>query len=360
MSNPYYCSTISSLLKKDTSEILDEMLDSEPHASGEQYDAWKDTINILKKELSKYLDGTVALEYSIPRINRRIDALVFYKGIIFVLEFKCGMKNYCKETYDQVIDYAYDLHFFHEFSRTKLLVPIELPTEAPDVLFNIVEDDRVIFPIPCNKNNIAKVIDSVVQLYPNEEEFNVDEWLNGDYRPTPTIIEAAQILYREHDVENIKKHDSTNLTDTIDTLNNVISHCRNDKKKAICFVTGVPGAGKTLVGLTLAIQNMDAGNEEHTAFLSGNGPLVKTLVEALARDMTEKEKMPKYKAKAAAETFIQGIHKFRLNGILYPERVPGEHVVIFDEAQRAWNQKKLRRFVVSGRSMIKYHIPDYQ
>ena len=347
-------------MEKPTREILDEMVISEPHASSEQYGAWEDTVNILKDQLSKYPDVYVALEYSIPRINRRIDALVFCKGIIFILEFKCGMKNYCKETYEQVIDYAYDLHFFHELSKTKLLVPVELPTEAPDVSFEIIEDDRVIDAIPCNKNNISKAIDAVVQKYPNEQDFDVGEWLDADYRPTPTIIEAAQILYREHNVENIKKHDSTNLTDTIQTLNAVIKDCRENKKKAICFVTGVPGAGKTLVGLSLAIQNMDAGNEEHSAFLSGNAPLVKTLVEALTRDMTERERMPKYKAKAAAETFIQGIHKFRLNGILYPDRVPGEHVVIFDEAQRAWNQKKLRRFVTSGRSMIKYHIRDYQ
>ena len=151
MSNPYYCSTITSFLEKGSREILNEITISDPYASGEQLGAWEDTIEVLKRQLSKYSEGVVALEYSIPRINRRIDAVIFYKGIVFILEFKCGMKNYCKETYEQVIDYAYDLHFFHELSKTKLIVPVELPTEAPDVTFDIVEDDRVLNPIPCNK-----------------------------------------------------------------------------------------------------------------------------------------------------------------------------------------------------------------
>lgn len=359
MNNSYYRSTIADFISEDDSSILDEMLTCDPHASSQQIDAWKDTIEILKDQLSDFEEGELALEYTIPRINRRIDALVFYKGIIFVLEFKCGMDRYCKETYDQVIDYAYDLHYFHEPSKNRLIVPIELPTEAPVIKFEIIEDDNVIFPIPCNKSNIAKVINAVYSEYPDEEEIIVGEWMIGEYRPTPTIIEAARTIYREHNVENIKKHDSTNLTETIDTLNSVISYCKDNNKKAICFVTGVPGAGKTLVGLTLAIQNMDPNSDERSSFLSGNGPLVKTLVEALARDMSDREKMPKYKAKAAAEAFIQNIFKFRMNGITYPDKVPNEHVVIFDEAQRAWNNEKLKDFLVRGRCMMGHPIYNY-
>ena len=360
MSGGYYYSTISSFLEENNDSILNKMLSCDPHSSGEQVGAWKDTIEILKQQLWDKKEGVLSLEYTIPRINRRIDALVFYKNIIFVLEFKCGMKSYCKETYEQVIDYAYDLHFFHELSEKKLIVPVELPTEAPDVDFEIVEEDRVIMPIPCNKNNVSKVIDEVVKRYPDEPYFSVDEWMNGDYKPTPTIIEAARILFNEHTVDNIKRNDSTNLSETIETLNEIIFRCRTEKKKAICFVTGVPGAGKTLVGLSIAIQNMDANNEEHSVFLSGNGPLVSTLVEALTRDKCARDKVPKYKAQEAAKSFIQGIHKFRLNGIIHPEKTPAEHVVIFDEAQRAWNQKKLKRFVTSNRNMLQYRISDYQ
>ena len=331
------------------------MLSCDPHSSGEQVGAWKDTIGILKQQLSDKKEGILSLEYTIPRINRRIDALVFYKNIIFVLEFKCGMKNYCKETYEQVIDYAYDLHFFHELSEKKLIVPIELPTEAPDVDFDIIEEDRVIMPIPCNKNNISKVIDRVVAEYPNEPFFDVNEWVDGDYKPTPTIIEAARILYSEHNVEDIKRHDSTNLTETIDTISKIITKSRLEKRKSICFVTGVPGAGKTLVGLTIAVNNMDEGNEEHSVFLSGNYPLVETLVEALARDKKDREKILKTEARAAARLFIQHLHRFRNNGIQNPDKAPPEHVVIFDEAQRAWNKDKLRSFEAQ-----KHHNPGYE
>ncbi len=344
MSSGYYYSTIGSFLEEDNDSILNKMVSCDPQSSGEQVGAWKDTIEILKQQLSDKKEGVLSLEYTIPRINRRIDALVFYKNIIFVLEFKCGMKNYCKETYEQVIDYAFDLHFFHELSEKKLIVPIELPTEAPDVDFDIVEEDRVIMPIPCNKNNISKVIDRVVAEYPNEPSFDVDEWMNGDYKPTPTIIEAARILYSEHNVEDIKRHDSTNLTETIDTISEIITKSRLEKRKSICFVTGVPGAGKTLVGLTIAVKNMDEENEEHSTFLSGNNPLVETLVEALARDRVSRDKISKSKAKAAAESFIQHLRRFRNNGIKNPNRTPPEHVVIFDEAQRAWTKDRLKSF----------------
>lgn len=144
-------------------------------------------------------------------------------------------------------------------------------------------------------------------------------------------------------MEDIKKHDSTNLTVTIDVVNGIIKEAKEKNSKAICFVTGVPGAGKTLVGLTVAVDNSDKNTGAHAAYLSGNGPLVAIIKEALARDIVAREGVTKYKANSEVKSFIGGIYQFRKEGIENPTHVPQEQVVIFDEAQRAWTQPKLEQ-----------------
>ena len=144
-------------------------------------------------------------------------------------------------------------------------------------------------------------------------------------------------------MEDIKKHDSTNLTVTIDVVNGIIKEAKEKNSKAICFVTGVPGAGKTLVGLTVAVDNSDKNTGAHASYLSGNGPLVAIIKEALARDIVAREGVTKYKANSEVKSFIGGIYQFRKEGIENPTHVPQEQVVIFDEAQRAWTQPKLEQ-----------------
>lgn len=349
MNNAYYSSTVDSFLIEDTECIRDDLLDNDEQASSEQVYAWGYSIDVLKSQLSKYKGMDILLEYSLPRVNTRIDAVLLYRGIVFVLEFKCGEHHYTEKAYNQVIDYAFDLHFCHEGSKDRLIVPIEVATDAATRTNEIVIEDRVIYPLRCNKTNLAENIDRVLEFYTNESPIDAKVWADSAFKPTPTIIEAARYLYYNHSVEDIKKHDSTNLTDTISVVNDIIRKTKSEGTKSICFITGVPGAGKTLVGLTVAIDNSNEKTGEHAAFLSGNGPLVDTLTEALARDIEKRERKDKNKAYSAAKSFIHNIFKFRMDGIQDPSHVSPEQVVIFDEAQRAWTKAKLVKFLENPR-----------
>ena len=299
-------------------------------------------------------------------MGKRVDAVVLYKHIVFLLEFKCGDTEYRQSTYDQVYDYAIDLRNFQKESHNKLLVPIMVSTRAKAVKNEMCERDRVIEPLRCNAGNIADMIDTVVVRY-NEPAFDYVLWENSEYLPTPTIVEAAQALYRGHNVHDITRSDAgaENLTVTTDEINRIIEHSKANGRKSICFVTGVPGAGKTLVGLNIAIQRSDAQQGEHAVFLSGNFPLVTVLQEALARDKVEQEKqrgnrVSKTDALRSTSAFIQIIHKYR-DSFVGNNNIPPERVAIFDEAQRAWTQDMIEKFMATkkGVSPFPYSEPEF-
>ena len=180
----------------------------------------------------------------------------------------------------------------------------------------------------------------------NDVPLSLVEWIESRYAPTPTIIEAAQAMYRSHSVQDISRNDAgaQNLTATTEAINKIIDDCKRNQKKAICFVTGVPGAGKTLAGLNIANERHRFEADEHAVFLSGNGPLVDVLQAALAKDRSKREGISIAEAKKETKAFIQIIHKFR-DEALTTEHPPIEKVVIFDEAQRAWDEANLTDFM---------------
>ena len=176
-------------------------------------------------------------------------------------------------------------------------------------------------------------------------------WSRGSYSPTPTIIEAARSLYARHTVHDITRADAgaTNLAVTSAAVERIIADARTRGRKAIVFVTGVPGAGKTLVGLNVATRHGSSGDAAHAVFLSGNGPLVAVLREALARDDLDRAKLANPKARigtsrSAVKAFIQNVHHFR-DATLRDPAAPADHVVVFDEAQRAWDARQLAGFM---------------
>ena len=311
-----------------------------------QKNAWRKEIDILQDQLRSVENGDIAFEYTIPRMGHRIDVVCIIHGLIFLLEFKVGDSEYRKSTADQVMDYALDLKYFHELSADRYIIPISIPTEAPSVCNEVsFMEDKISNVLKCTKDNIGLTIGSVLSSV-QDQDLSIADWINSRYAPTPTIIEAAQAMYRNHSVKDISRNDAGahNLTATTETINQIIDDCKRNHKKAICFVTGVPGAGKTLAGLNIANERHNFDADEHAVFLSGNGPLVDILQAALAKDRSSRTGITIAEAKKETKAFIQIIHRFR-DEALTTNNPPAEKVAIFDEAQRAWNEESLTDFM---------------
>jgi len=345
----YYSANISAFLDESANSIIGKITQNHSQQIEHlQTGAWKKQIEILKQELASLVDGKVFFEFLIPRMGKRADAILLYKNLIFVFEFKVGEKHYSAQDLRQAHSYALDLSHFHEGSHEKIIIPVLVATEAKEISLAVLKSkDNVYQPLKVNKSNIKHLVldcsDSI------EKQTNLDhlKWVESSYKPTPTIIEAAQALYANHEVDDISRNDAgaTNLNITSKKIKDIIHYSNTNKQKSICFVTGVPGAGKTLVGLNIATSNSDKKDAEFSVFLSGNAPLVEVLREALVRDkVRRKEAKTKTEAKSEVHSFIQNVHHFR-DDYLKDHSPPPEKVVIFDEAQRAWDKHHTSKFM---------------
>ena len=349
----YYSDSIGNFFKTTTEEILGKLaLRNDFSLEQTQRSAWLVEISILRKILSPR-QGTIYFEYSIPRMGRRIDVVLLIGPVIFVLEFKVGEKDFLTYAIDQVWDYALDLKNFHDTSHEQYIAPVLIATEAKNVEPIIAlspQNDKLFDPIKTNVDLLSEVIENVLSRA-DGKDIDQSQWESGRYCPTPTIIEAAMALYNNHLVTEISRSDAgaLNLSKTSDAISDVIRLSKDNAHKAICFVTGVPGSGKTLVGLNIATKHMSPSDDLYSVFLSGNGPLVKILREALARDKVRRgqeygEKIKIGEARSKVKSFIQNVHEFRDESLRDPNP-PKEHVTLFDEAQRAWNVKQTSSFM---------------
>lgn len=382
-----YNSTIAEFSCREADAIFGALCD---HYHGDALtttrEAWKEEISILQETVEpwKDSDGKIIFEYDIPRLGKRVDAVLLLNGIIFCLEFKVGESRILEADVDQVLDYALDLKNFHKFSQEKIIVPILIATNyrrASTEIQMSIYDDKVVNPLVTGKNGLTELIAEILKKFPREDPVAKD-WIISPYAPTPTIIEAARTLYESHSVEDITRHEADKVsTDrTISYILDVVHESKTKREKSICFVTGVPGAGKTLVGLDVAIRQTYQGKEEPVedegaVYLSGNGPLVAVLTEALAQDNYKKcrardEKKKLSDSRREVSKSIQMIHRYRdnmlakiknpvENGVLEidPEKAVRleasgfgevEHVAIFDEAQRSWTHKRLADYLKRG------------
>ena len=347
MQRAYYSARIREFVDEKPETLLGKLMVSDEFSTTDlQKNAWRKEIDILQDQLRSVGNGDIAFEYTIPRMGHRIDVVCIIHGLIFLLEFKVGDSEYRKSTADQVMDYALDLKYFHELSADRYIIPISIPTEAPSVCNEVsFMEDKISNVLKCTKDNIGLTISSVLSSV-QDQDLSIADWINSRYAPTPTIIEAAQAMYRNHSVKDISRNDAGahNLTATTETINQIIDDCKRNHKKAICFVTGVPGAGKTLAGLNIANERHNFDADEHAVFLSGNGPLVDILQAALAKDRSSRAGITIAEAKKETKAFIQIIHRFR-DEALTTNNPPAEKVAIFDEAQRAWNEESLTDFM---------------
>ena len=376
MNRFFYKDSIANFCRTSENEILGALAAENSFDLVDlQRNAWQFEIQLLKTILRDLVEGQILFEYSIPRLGKRIDVVLLLQGIVFALEFKVGAEAYYRQDSEQVWDYALDLKNFHEASRKLTIAPILVATEAPDSSatqeFSIY-DDHVLEPILCNATGLAGVIAKITVQYANNTDLS--RWAFSRYMPTPTIIQAASALYLNHSVEEITRSEASgeNLQRTSEFVMHVIDHSQANGEKSICFVTGVPGAGKTLVGLNIAVRQFE--KKSLAVYLSGNQPLVSVLSEALARDKKRQEEQrnpgTRYNlttARRDVKSFIQIVHHYRnetltklkkpiRDGVLEidPTKVVKhqndgysevEHVAIFDEAQRAWTKQQLANWL---------------
>ena len=387
----YYSSAISEFIGEEENSIVGKLTGSSQHdINKETSSSWRAEIESLKEALKDYSDrGSIYLEYNIPRMGHRVDAIVLIDGIVFILEYKTGRQTFNQSARNQVWDYALDLKNFHADSKDRILVPIVVVPCALNEDCQLTpksSEDKVYEPLFTNTHQLGTAIQNILDQATVQPSQSDEAWANSGYEPTPTIIEAAIALYEKNNVADITKS-SGDIEKTSKALNRIIDHCRKEKRKAICFITGVPGAGKTLIGLNTAF-NKDKG----AVYLSGNYPLVEVLQEALTRDYMERERIinsteekqariKKEDAKREVKAFIQMIHHYRdqyLEGVdittkdIRPKPgyfesntdkayIPAEHVAIFDEAQRAWTKEELQRFMREKKNIqnFPYSEPEY-
>ena len=383
-----YLSDFKSFIESDPYSILGRIHDAfHGQALTTTDEAWNSEINLLQSVLVPWKDedAEIIFEYDIPRLGKRIDAVLLLRGIIFCLEFKVGQKDALQSDVEQVMDYALDLKNFHRYSHDRIIVPILIPTKhrsSSNSFTPSVYEDSIFNPLITGANGLQNLINGVLQHARANTPGTIKDWIISPYTPTPTIIEAARSLYENHSVEDITRHEADKVTTdaTIAYILDIINRSKKNGEKSICFVTGVPGAGKTLVGLDVAVKqsyqedgtfNVDNG----AVYLSGNGPLVAVLTEALARDNYKKSKNKGEDKKLSdsrreVSKFIQIIHRYRDNMLAKIKNpvVDGkleidplkavrlqqsgygevEHVAIFDEAQRAWTHKRIADYLKRG------------
>jgi hypothetical protein len=357
----YYHASIGAFLQTDEASILGTLVQQHGFAlEHQQRGAWLGQIRMLKPVLSDVARGHILFEFAIPRMGKRADVVLLVDGTVFLLEFKVGARSFDRSAIEQVHDYALDLKNFHKGSHNLPIIPVVLATEAatagpPEVRF---ASDKVAEPVLAQIEELPALIarcTSPTALEP----INVEDWLHSGYQPTPTIVEAAQALYQNHAVEEIARSDASaqNLSHTTDCISAIIDSARAEGRKAICFVTGVPGAGKTLAGLNIATKRAQEHSDEHAVFLSGNGPLVTVLREALARDEAARDGTTKTNAHRKVSSFIQNIHHFR-DEALNNTGAPHEKVAVFDEAQRAWTRDQASRFMQTKRGHVGFNMSE--
>ncbi len=349
----WYSASISEFLATPPECVFARLADNRDFdLVANQKEAWQQQITLLRTQLIG-LDGLICFEFTVPRMGRRIDVVLLIGQVVFVVEFKVGETDFTRAAHTQAWDYALDLKNFHAASHSAAIVPILVATEAEAVAQAPLEaaPDHVYTPLLADPTRLRETLYRCRAEIPTRTPIHIQAWLAASYRPSPTIVEAARTLYAEHSVEAIARYDAgaQNLAVTSHRVEELIEEARRLGRKSICFVTGVPGAGKTLVGLNVATRRSDESDLTHAVFLSGNGPLVAVLREALTRDEVERrqakgDRVRKGEVRNGVESFIQNVHHFRDEALKDPE-APDEHVVIFDEAQRAWNRKQTSNFM---------------
>ena len=354
----YYRASFAEFLMHSDAEILGMLAAAqgvEGHAVAftAQTPAWQEQLKALRSACvwlsSRHpasSSWSLLLEYPIPRRQKRIDTVILSAQHIYCLEFKTGSQKLPQSALNQVEDYALDLRDFHAASLDREIVPAvvcrqvgaggNILAERTDTAPDIVKT-----PVVCDYDGLGQFLLNHETLTESvTAAIDPHAWDHSAYKPVPTILEAAEALFAEHDVRDIAEAsaDAQNLTHTSDFLLSVVERARRDGEKFVCILTGVPGAGKTLAGLNLAHNPaIRAAGLPNAVFLSGNGPLVRVVSASLAAST-----LAPPDATRQVGAFIQNVHSYIRDGLRL-DAPPHENIAVFDEAQRAWDANHVAR-----------------
>lgn len=355
----YYRAPLGTFVSETESSIIGALAVANRKAqfplSPEAVEAWELQLSPLVQgcrqlisELPAAAKFEILLEYPIPRVGKRIDAVLLMHNVIVAIETKTGLSATTAER--QVDDYAIQLACFHAPSIHRTIVPVVISDgHVAKAGARPFADDVV---RPCRQAYTRAVGELLISVAREESDLlspgiNASAWDAGIFHPIPPIIDAAVRLYSENEVFEIGHACAAreDLDQAVSSLTTIVRTSREKDEKSICFITGVPGSGKTLVGLN-AVHHPDIRNT--ASFLSGNGPLVKILREALIRDDVRRAQLAgTRRTRRAAETavyaFIQSVHRFADDHYKEKAPTPAERVVVFDEAQRAWDSRQNER-----------------
>ncbi|QQR43550.1 DUF2075 domain-containing protein [Myxococcus xanthus] len=307
--------------------------------------AWQQALPALSTAIAEARGQgwTLALEYELLRLEKRVDAVVLTDHAILVLEFKTGAPS--RATLAEAEDYALDLHDFHAGSRNHPILPVLVagdsgfvpPAQSP------LRWNGVLPAVACGHSGLGALLRWVQSVAPVAlAPLDGAAWLAAPYRPVPTIVEAATMLYARNGVAEIAtaRADTTNLNRTAHAIARNVAAAQEAGDKRVVFVTGIPGAGKTLCGLN-AVFASAAGAD--SAFLTGNVPLVAVLRAALVADAVARDECSRAEAEQRVRGRLQNVHRFlEDNATDAQRRAPSDRLIVFDEAQRAWDEAKAR------------------
>lgn len=368
----YYCNSIPGFIMDHSTDIVGRLVRHAFDINKEQANAWENQISELQRRLEECgMEGDIIFEYDIVRLGKRIDVILLIRHMVFSLEFKNGKNIFTAQDAQQAEDYAIDIKNFHKESEDLYVCPILIATDADKYS---KPQSRGCYPdkqVHLQRENIETLIPKITEissLYGDDGEIDFDKWFNSPYYPTPTIIAAAVEAYSSHNLSQIAQSEAgqDNIDSCETKLYEIIDYAKTKKKKCVCFVTGVPGAGKTLVGLDVVAKSLDNETDGLSVYLSGNGPLVEVLREALKKsveandkereaiwkrakksagksfDIPKPEKLFNKHTQAAINTLIQSSYAFKKDNASHSNPTP-ENILIFDEAQRVWNQEQMTR-----------------
>lgn len=310
-----------------------------PDADVSQVRAWDDSIPKLQTEVREVVASdpaasthTAVLEYELPLDSRRPDVVLLVQGAVVVLELK-GEVAPSQADIDQAAAYARDLRCYHRACAGREVHAIVTPTRARGYV-GVRSGVHVAGP-----DALDGLVQKLQAPWPSDA-VSAGAFLAEDaYCPLPTLVQAARELFDSGTVRRV--HRAAAATDpAAEEVSRIVHQAAQTRTRRLVLVTGVPGAGKTLVGLRavhahflddLAVDRADGKPTAPAVFLSGNGPLVEVLQYELRS------------AGGGGKTFVRSVRDYVRQYSRKRSLVPPEHVLVFDEAQRAWDAQHLAR-----------------